>query len=65
MFGIIKADSAVNYYNFVNLGKYYDEIEPKDFYRSIFPVGELEKAGADFIVGTPNELLSCILEMKI
>ena len=27
--------------------------------------GELEKAGADFIVGTPNELLSCILEMKI
>lgn len=26
--------------------------------------GELEKAGADFIVGTPNELLSCILEMK-
>ena len=27
--------------------------------------GELEKAGADFIVGTPNELLTCILEMKI
>ena len=26
--------------------------------------GELEKAGADFIVGTPNELLTCILEMK-
>lgn len=26
--------------------------------------GELEKAGADFIVGTPNELLSCILKMK-
>lgn len=27
--------------------------------------GELEKAGADFIVGTPNELLTCILKMKI
>lgn len=27
--------------------------------------GELEEAGADFIVGTPNELLTCILEMKI
>ena len=26
--------------------------------------GELEKAGADFIVETTNELLNCILEMK-
>lgn len=27
------------------LSKFYDEIDPKDFYRCIFPVGELEKAG--------------------
>ena len=27
------------------LDQFFDEVDPKDFYRSIFPLGELEEKG--------------------
>lgn len=29
------------------LSQYFDELEPKEFYRVIFPKGELDEKGAD------------------
>ena len=44
------------------LAKFYEEISPKDFYRAIFPAGELEKAG-DHVNGTTGKYNAIAVEL--
>ena len=44
------------------LTRFYEEVPPKDFYRAIFPAGELEKAG-DHVKGTTGKYNAIAVEL--